>query len=123
MILKLTASILLSLFLVAGCGLGDANLAKQYNEFGIKCARAGLWEEAIMRWNRVIELNPHNAEAYNNLAVAYEAKGDLKTAKTDYEMAMKLDPHNKVYVSNYLKFKRNYERNSKRAKKDNSTAK
>jgi len=93
-----------------GCGLRSSDFVREYNDFGVKCAKMGLWDEAIMRWNRVTEINPKNAQAHNNLGVAYESKGNLEAAMLEYKTAIELDPGNKIYKSNYSKFKQNYER-------------
>lgn len=98
--------------LVAGCS-GRSNLAEKHNDFGIKSAKMGLWNEAIMRWERVIEIDPNNAQAHNNLGVAYESKREFEAAQAEYEAAIELDPENKFYKKNYDKFKRNYERANK----------
>lgn len=46
--------------------------ARQQVEFGIAVAQKGLWREAIFRWLRATELDPTYAQAFNNLAIAYE---------------------------------------------------
>jgi tetratricopeptide (TPR) repeat protein len=97
-------------FSVVGCGFRSSDFVREYNDFGVKCAKMGLWDEAIMRWNRVIEIDPKNAQAHNNLGVAYESKGNLEAAMVEYKTAVELDPGSKVYKSNYSKFKQNYER-------------
>jgi tetratricopeptide (TPR) repeat protein len=106
-------SSLLFISLVSGCGVPNADLVKGYNDFGVKCAKMGLWNEAVMRWERVIEIEPDNAEAHNNLGVAYESRGEFEAALAEYRTAIDLDPGNKTYMSNYIKFKRNYERTRK----------
>ncbi len=107
---------LLLIPLVAGCGVYNGDLAKAQNAFGVKCAKMGLWDEAIMRWKRVVEMDPKNAQAHNNLGVAYESKGDFEAARAEYKAAIELDPDNKIYISNYTRFKRNYDRVSKKNK-------
>ena len=64
----------------------------------------GLWDEATMRWKRMAELHPDDARIRNNLAVAYEAKGELEMAMNEYKKAIELEPGNSVYQKNYLKF-------------------
>jgi tetratricopeptide (TPR) repeat protein len=103
----------LLLSLVIGCGFRSSDFVKEYNDFGVKCAKMGLWDEAIMRWKRVTEIDPKNAKAHNNLGVAYESKGNLEAAMVEYKTAVELDPGSKIYKSNYSKFKQNYERVSK----------
>jgi len=104
--------LLLAIF-ITGCG-SHSDLVKEYNDFGVKCARMGLWDEATARWKCVVEMEPDNAQAHNNLGIAYESTGKFEAAETEYQIAIKLDPENKIYTSNYNKFKRNYERASKK---------
>lgn len=111
--------LLLLMLLVAGCGIRSRDTVyrvstKEYNEFGVKSAKMGLWNEAIMRWKRIVEVDPNNAQAHNNLGVAYESKGQFEAALAEYKTAVELDPENRIYMSNYAKFKRNYERAGKR---------
>jgi tetratricopeptide (TPR) repeat protein len=40
-------------------------------------AKMNLWREAMFRFRRAVEINPSDAMAHNNLAVAYEANGDF----------------------------------------------
>lgn len=96
--------------LVVGCGTSQSphKLVEQYSEFGIKAAQAGLWNESIMRWKRVLELDPNNAPAHNNLGVAYESQEKYEEAITEYKRALELEPNNRNYKENYLKCQRNY---------------
>ena len=92
-----------------GCAVMPNSIEK-HNEFAVKSARIGLWNEAIMRWKRMIEANPNDARIHNNLAVAYEAKGEMELAMSEYEKAIKLDPKNRTYSNNYTRFKQNYDK-------------
>ncbi len=79
--------------------------AKKQVEFGISVAAKGLWREAVYRWQRAVEIDPTYAEAYNDLAVAYEHEGELDKARAAYEMALKLAPGNPTIKQNYELFK------------------
>jgi len=105
---------LISAFCIIGCGFDNANFIENQNGFAVRSAKMGLWNEAIMRWERIIDMDPRNAKAYNNLGVAYEAKGELEKALVYYKNAVELDPNNRIYMSNYIKFKRNYDKFQKR---------
>lgn len=83
-------------------------LADQNLLFGIQAAQRDLWDEAIFRWKKVIQLQPDSAAAHNNLAVAYEKKGLWEEAKEEYEIALKLSPENSQIKSNFQNFKDNY---------------
>lgn len=83
--------------LLAGCG---SNHLEAYNRFAIRCAKAGLWKEAVYRWEQVLERDPNYAPAYNNLGVAYEALGEYDKALEAYDQALRLDPKNEAYAWN-----------------------
>ncbi|MFC2167126.1 tetratricopeptide repeat protein [Acidobacteriota bacterium] len=80
-------------------------MTKSQMHFGIQAAQKELWNEAIFRWEKVLEINPESGAAYNNLAVAYEQNGEWDKAGKAYEAAMKFAPKNKYIQVNYEKFK------------------
>ena len=92
----------------------DRSAAKEQVEFGIKVAQSGLWREALYRWERAVELDPTYAEAWNNLAIAYEQAGRFDEARKAYETAIKLDPKNMLIRQNYDLFKEINDRTQKR---------
>jgi Tfp pilus assembly protein PilF len=79
--------------------------AKEKVEFGIKVAQNGLWKEAAYRWERAVQIDPTYAAAWNNLAIAYEQRGDFDKAREAYEKAVTLDPENLMFRQNYDLFK------------------
>jgi Flp pilus assembly protein TadD len=89
--------------------------ARQQVEFGIAVAQRGLWREAIYRWQRASEIDPSYAQAFNNLAIAYEHEGDLPKAREAYEKALRLEPNNPLIKQNYELFK---EINDRTGRKD-----
>jgi len=90
----------------AGPAYADARRdAKTQVDFGVSVAQKGLWREAIYRWERAVEIDPTYAEAYNDLAVAYEHEGDLAKARVAYEKAVALAPNNVQIRQNYELFK------------------
>jgi len=89
--------------------------AKKQVEFGITVAQRGLWREAIYRWERASQIDPKYAEAYNDLAIAYEHEGDLEKARVAYEKALELEPNNALIKQNYELFK---EINDRTTRKD-----
>ncbi|HXV60917.1 MAG TPA: tetratricopeptide repeat protein [Vicinamibacteria bacterium] len=86
------------------------NEAKKQVYFGIEVAQRGLWREAIYRWEKAVELDPRNASARNNLAVAYEQAGQFDEANVEYERALEIDPNNLYIRQNYELFREAYER-------------
>ena len=106
-----------SFVILAGCGIShDKVSVNQYNEFGVRTAESKLWNEAIFRWNQVLNIDPRNAKAHNNLGVAYEAMGKIDEAIESYKRATELDSSSKYYRYNYRKCRLHVERN-----KDGST--
>lgn len=79
--------------------------ARKQVEFGITVAARGLWREAIYRWQRAVEIDPTYAEAYNDLAIAYEHEGELDKARQAYEKALEIAPGNPTIKQNYELFR------------------
>ena len=52
----------------------------------------GQIEMAIKAYSQAIELNPHDADVYNNRGVAYESNKDFNLAIQDFNMAKQLKP-------------------------------
>jgi Tfp pilus assembly protein PilF len=92
----------------------DRSAAKNQVEFGIKVAQSGLWKEARYRWEKAVELDPTYAQAWNNLAIAYEHEGKFDEARKAYEKALELDPKNALIRQNYDLFKEINDRTQKR---------
>jgi type IV pilus assembly protein PilF len=86
--------------------------AKSQVEFGISVAQRGLWREAIYRWEKAVELDPTYAEAFNDLAIAYEHEGQLDKARKAYDKALELAPNNSQIRQNYELFKEINDRTS-----------
>jgi Tfp pilus assembly protein PilF len=99
--IALSLLIPLSLGLI-GC---SSMLTNHQLQFGIQAAQKELWDEAIFRWKKAIELDPQSAAALNNLAVAFEKKGQWEEAGKAYEAALKQSPNNKYIKSNFQSFK------------------
>ena len=108
------AAIALCSLLMSGSPLfADARSdAKAQVEFGINVAQRGLWREAIYRWEKAVELDPTYAQAYNDLAIAYEHEGQLDKARKAYEKALELAPNNAQIRQNYELFKEINDRTS-----------
>ena len=107
-----------SLFLIAACvGLsiatGDARAAgggggggddgedqarvvkdADYNA-AMKAVKARDWSQVVVRMNAYVARNPNDADAWNELAHAYLKTGDLDSAFTNYDRALKIDPRHR----------------------------
>ena len=113
----LATSLSLSLLaaVIAGCGSSaDLTQATTQRDVGVRMARQNLWREALFRFKRAVEIDPNDAMARNNLAVAYEANGDLDAASREYREAMRLDKSNSYIQKNYSRFVEFTSRNKKR---------
>ncbi len=101
-----TSSLLLvGTLIVAGCGSsGDLAKPETQRQFGVRMAKMNLWREAMFRFGRAVEIEPNNAQAHNNLAVAYEANGDFEGAAKEYREALRLDRSNQYIQKNYSRF-------------------
>lgn len=104
-----TSSVVLAalLILIVGCGsgrAGDLSQAQTQRRFGVRMAKMNLWREAMFRFRRATEIEPDNAMAHNNLAVAYEATGDFDAAAKEYREALRLDRSNEYIQKNYSRF-------------------
>jgi Tfp pilus assembly protein PilF len=86
--------------------------AKKQVEFGIRVSQRGLWKEAIFWWQRATQMDPTYAQAFNNLAIAYEQEGELDKARDAYEKALKLEPNNAYIKQNYELFREINDRTS-----------
>src|SRR5438046_1806701 len=102
--------------LAAGCAHHtDLTKPATQDNFGVRMAKLNLWREAMFRFRRAVEINPADAMAHNNLAVAYEANGDFENARKEYLEALKLDRSNAYIQKNYSRYVEFLSRNKKRA--------
>jgi Tfp pilus assembly protein PilF len=100
----------------------DLRKPQAQDNFGVQMARINLWREALFRFQRAVEINPSDARAHNNLAVAFEANGDYERARKEYLEALKLDRSNQYIQKNYSRFVEFLSRNRKRQQKEMKTA-
>lgn len=99
---QLASIAIIGCLILFGCaGSRDATQTEAYNRFAIKAAQAQLWNEAVFRWKQVINIDPEDSKAHNNLGVAYEALGNIDEAIASYQRAAELEPNNKYYRLNY----------------------
>ena len=111
--------VLVALLIAIGCGSskGDLSKAETQRNFGVRMAKMNLWREAMFRFNRAVQIDPQNAMAHNNLAVAYEANGDFDSAAKEYREALRLDRSNQYIQKNYSRFTEFLQHGKKRNEK------
>lgn len=85
--------------------------------FGIEVAQKGLWQEARFRFEKAVELDPDNAQALNNLAIALEQQGEFDLARAAYEKALKLKPGDVYIQQNYDLFREADDKRNRKSKK------
>jgi len=86
-------------------------------KFGIEVAQKGLWQEARFRFEKAVGLDPENAPALNNLAIALEQQGDFDKARAAYEKALKLKPGDVYIQQNYDLFREADDKRNRKSKK------
>lgn len=95
-----------------GCGSRiDLSDAGDQLNVGVRMARRDLWREAAFRFEKAVALDPSDAMARNNLAVAYEGMGEFEKAREQYTEALRLDRSNEYVQRNYSRFVEFYQRN------------
>lgn len=65
-------------------------LADAYSKEGDTLAAAGKFEEAIVLYDRAIEVDPENSEAWTRKAIALKALGRIREALDCVEHALDL---------------------------------
>ena len=76
--------------IIQGGGEAVPNLAVAYRNRGVAHAARSDYDQAIVDFNKAIELNPNYATAYNDRAVAYTNKGDFQRAVADVTKAVEI---------------------------------
>ncbi len=66
--------------------------AQEHNQNGLAYSKEGRLDEAILEYNKAINLEPGYAQAYNNRGHAYYNKGNYDQTITDCTRAIELDP-------------------------------
>ena len=98
-------ALLLLFFLGPGPLLAGENTAHEQVAFGLSVAQKGLWQVARFRFERAVAIDPQNAAALNDLAVALEQMGEFDKARQAYEKALKLKPGDLYIQQNFDLFR------------------
>ena len=70
----------------------NADLAEVQRIGGLLKANAGWYEQAVAEYQRAIELDPANGDAYRRLGSAYESNSQLDQAASAYQKAVEASP-------------------------------
>ena len=70
----------------------------------VSAAREGHWARAALIWEGVVDADPNDGAAWNNLAVAYERSGRRSDAAAAYRSALSSRPDNRTIKFNIRAF-------------------
>ena len=93
MIAKFIAGIIILTILITAQPINAAN-AQEYLASGMQKTESGKFREAIMDFDKVIQLDPNQAKAYQYRGVAKAKYGDFAGAIIDYDNAIEKDSNN-----------------------------
>ena len=77
-----------------------ARLKKQWTELAVKQAQEGQWEEAVTTNRNILNLFPHEPDAFNRLGKAYSELGQYAEARESYSQTLKYSPNNTIAKKN-----------------------
>ena len=70
-------------------------------------AKKGQYDRAISDFNKALEINPRDGEAYSNRGIAYARKGQYAQAISDLNKALKINPRDaKAYNNRGIAYKK-----------------
>jgi Flp pilus assembly protein TadD/4-amino-4-deoxy-L-arabinose transferase-like glycosyltransferase len=74
---------------------------RSFYQLGLLSVGKGELLQALAYFNKAVTLNPEDADAVADLALAYDQTGKLENAKATFEKAIALDSANALYYYNY----------------------
>ncbi|HET7641320.1 MAG TPA: tetratricopeptide repeat protein, partial [Ktedonobacteraceae bacterium] len=69
-------------------------LKKQWTDLAIQQALTSQWEEAVLTNKNILNLFPHEPDAYNRLGKAFSELGQYSEARQAYSQTLKYSPNN-----------------------------
>ncbi|MCG8584606.1 MAG: tetratricopeptide repeat protein [Pirellulales bacterium] len=75
----------LSLLALVACGCGTVGQGQ--NDQGVRLYQQGNYQAAALSFQRAIQSNPQNADAYYNLARLHHRQGNLQNNSQDFQQA------------------------------------
>jgi tetratricopeptide (TPR) repeat protein len=77
-----------------------AQLKVQWTRLAIDQALASQWEDAVTTNRNILNIFPHESEAYNRLGKAYSELGRYSDARQAYTLTLKYSPNNTIARKN-----------------------
>ncbi len=71
-------------------------LVRAHLKMGQAFRNKGIFTQALVHFKKLIQLMPKSAEVHMEIAVTYDMKGDVRSAVSEYQKVLSLDPKNKV---------------------------
>lgn len=78
----------------------DPTSADAYNGLGLIAQKLRKYDDAVTAFKRATSLNSRFDDAFNNLGIAYESKGDTAQAIANCKKALQINPNNKLAKDN-----------------------
>ncbi|MDM8522400.1 tetratricopeptide repeat protein [Desulfococcaceae bacterium HSG8] len=69
--------------------------------YGIELAKSGQYEEAIEKFQQVLEINPHDTTALNNYGLALDNLGQHNLAIEKFQQVLKINPDDTMALNSY----------------------
>ncbi|MBN1880178.1 hypothetical protein JW823_08710 [bacterium] len=92
--------VMVGLLLITGCACHHPRTHEDLIRYGVTLAENGYWNEAGMQWRMVLNEDPNNVAALNNLGIAAEVLDSIDTASRFLNKAQHLRPDDKQIRKN-----------------------
>jgi tetratricopeptide (TPR) repeat protein len=70
----------------------DPECEDAYNNLGLAYMSLRLHEQAFIYLHYLLKLNPNNVDAHYNIGLIHMAKGNIDSARSEFETALRIDP-------------------------------
>lgn len=101
---KIRWLILIVALALAGCGRSAARRVQEQLALGQKYLTEENYEEAIIAFNKAIELDEKEIRAYTGLVQSYEAVGDIEKLLEILNQLLEIEPNNEEYQQSVQKY-------------------
>ena len=93
--------LILTTFLIFFCSCnGQTKTLDKLGEEGVELFSNGNIEEALLRFEKIIELDSENSEAFMRKGDCLDLLGDTNGSLKNYSKAIQLNPDNKIALYN-----------------------